>query len=54
LGLVWTLLASGTAQMGVGILLIDGFAVLNLLFAWLSNQRRSQVFSVEKAIKEVR
>lgn len=54
LGLVWTLLASGTAQMGVGILLIDGFAVLNLLFAWLSIQRKTRVFSVEKAIEQVR
>jgi MFS family permease len=48
LGLVWTFLASQAAQMGVGILLIDGFAVLNLLFAWLSTQRRSQAFSTEE------
>ncbi|TMD44871.1 MAG: MFS transporter [Chloroflexi bacterium] len=35
-GLVWTFLASFSAQMGVGMLIIDGFAVLNLLFAWVS------------------
>ena len=35
-GLVWSFLASFSAQMGVGMLIIDGFAVLNLLFAWVS------------------
>ena len=35
-GLVWTFLASFSAQMAVGMLIIDGFAVLNLLFAWVS------------------
>ena len=47
-GLVWTFLASESAQMGVGILLIDGFAVLNLLFAWLSIQRRARGVSKEE------
>ncbi len=42
LGLVWIFLARTSARMVVGILLIDGFAVLNVLFAWLSIQRRSQ------------
>jgi predicted MFS family arabinose efflux permease len=48
-GLGWTFLASESAQMGVGILLIDGFAVLNLLFAWLSIQRRARGVSTEEA-----
>ncbi len=39
LGITWTFLASFSAQIGVGILVIDGFAVLNLLFAWLLVQR---------------
>ena len=47
-GLVWTFLASESAQMGVGILLIDGVAVLNLLFAWLSIQRRARGVSKEE------
>jgi MFS family permease len=47
-GLVWTFLASESAQMGVGILLIDGFAVPNLLFAWLSIQRRARGVSTEE------
>jgi MFS family permease len=41
-GFSWTFLASFSVQMVVGMLIIDGFAVLNLLFAWLSVQRRSQ------------
>jgi MFS family permease len=36
LGLTWIFLASFSAQMGIGILVIDGFAVLNLLFACLA------------------
>ena len=40
LGLIWTFLASFSAQMGIGILVVDGFAVLNLLFAWLGWQYR--------------
>jgi predicted MFS family arabinose efflux permease len=47
-GLLWTFLASESAQMIVGILLIDGFAVLNLLFAWLSIQRRARGVSTEE------
>ncbi len=42
LGITWTFLASFSTQMLVGVLITDGFAVLNLLFAWLSLQRRSQ------------
>jgi predicted MFS family arabinose efflux permease len=47
-GLVWTFFASESTQMGVGILLIDGFAVLNLLFAWLSIQRRARGVSTTR------
>jgi len=42
LGLTWTFLASLSAQMLVGILVIDACAALNLLFAWLSLQKRSE------------
>ncbi|MFL5586321.1 MAG: MFS transporter [Ktedonobacteraceae bacterium] len=38
LGITWTFLANFSAQIGVGMLVIDGFAVLNLLFAWLAVQ----------------
>ena len=48
LGITWTFLASFSAQIGVGILVIDGFAVLNLLFAWLLVQR-SRGVSPEEA-----
>ena len=48
-GLTWTLLASLSAQVGVGMLIIDGFAVLNLLFAWLAVQRRLRGTSPEEA-----
>ena len=48
LGLVWTFPTSFSAQMIVGILLIDGFAVLNLFFAWLSIQRRARGVSTEE------
>ena len=48
LGITWTFLASLSAQIGVGILVIDGFAVLNLLFAWLLVQR-SRGVSPEEA-----
>jgi len=47
-GLVWTFLASFSTQMIVGILLVDGFALLNLLFAWLTVQSRSQGVSPEE------
>src|SRR5215470_11635826 len=53
LGLTWTFLASESAQMVVGILVIDGFAVLNLLFAWLSLQRRSQGAPTEEGATHV-
>ena len=42
MGFTWTFLASFSVQMVIGMLIIDGFAMLNLLFAWLSVQRRSQ------------
>jgi len=48
LGLTWTFLVSISTQMGVGILVVDGFAVLNLLFAWLSIQRRARSVSAEE------
>ena len=48
LGITWTFLANFSAQIGVGILVIDGFAVLNLLFAWLAVQR-SRGVSPEEA-----
>ena len=53
LGLAWTFLASFSAQMLGGILVIDGFAVLNLLFAWLSLQRRSQGVPTEEGATHV-
>ena len=46
-GLTWTFLTSASSQMTVGILVIDVFAVLNLLFAWISLQRRPQDVSTE-------
>jgi MFS transporter, DHA2 family, multidrug resistance protein len=51
MGLTWTLLASFAAQMSVGMLIIDGFAVLNLLFAWLSVRSRSQCLSPSEAVE---
>ncbi len=48
LGFTWTFLASFSVQMVIGMLIIDGFAVLNLLFAWLSVQRRSQRLSTSQ------
>ena len=53
LGLTWTFLASESAQMVVGILVIDGVAVLNLLFAWLSHQKRSQDTSTEQGAAHI-
>ena len=52
MGLTWTFLASFSAQMGVGMLIIDGFAVLNLLFAWVSVQSRSQRLSASQEAAE--
>jgi MFS family permease len=51
MGLTWTFLASFSAQMGVGMLVIDGFAVLNLLFAWLSVQSRSQRLAPSETVE---
>ncbi|MBV9689209.1 MAG: MFS transporter [Ktedonobacteraceae bacterium] len=47
-GLSWTFLASFSIQMSVGIVLIDGFAALTLLFAWLAVTRRSRGVSSEE------
>ena len=52
IGLTWTFLASFSAQIGVGMLIIDGFAVLNLLFAWLSVRRRSQRLAASQEAAE--
>lgn len=48
LGITWSFLASFSIQVGVGMLLIDGFAVLNLFFAWLLIRRRSRGFALEE------
>jgi MFS family permease len=48
MGFTWTFLASFSVQMVIGMLIIDGFAVLNLLFAWLAVQRRSQRLSASQ------
>jgi len=48
MGFTWTFLASFSVQVIIGMLIIDGFAVLNLLFAWLSVQRRSQRLSASQ------
>jgi MFS family permease len=52
-GLTWAFLANFSAQMAVGMLIIDGFAVLNLLFAWLSVRSRSQRPSASQEAAEV-
>lgn len=49
LGLTWTSLANFSAQVSVGMLIIVGFAALNLLFAWLSIQGQSQGVSPHEA-----
>ncbi len=49
LGITWSFLASFSAQIGVGILVVDGFAVLNLLFACLAVRMRAPAFSPEEA-----
>ncbi len=51
-GLTWTFLASASAQIGVGMLIIDGFAMLNLFFAWFSLQGRSQRLSASQEAAE--
>ncbi len=48
MGFTWTFLASFSVQIGIGMLIIDGFAVLNLLFAWLSVRSRSQRLSASQ------
>jgi DHA2 family multidrug resistance protein-like MFS transporter len=48
LGITWTFLASFSAQIDVGILVIDAFAVLNLLFAWLAVAKRSRGSTTEE------
>jgi DHA2 family multidrug resistance protein-like MFS transporter len=52
MGLIWTFLASESAQMSVGMLIIDSFAVLNLLFAWFSVQSRSLHLSASQEAAE--
>ncbi len=49
LGITWSFLASFSAQIGVGILVVDGFAVLNLLCAWVSVTKRVRGFSPVEA-----
>lgn len=51
LGITWSFLASFSTQLGVGMLIIDGFAMLNLLFAWLSVQRRARGVSPEEELE---
>jgi MFS family permease len=48
MGFTWTFLASFSVQMVIGMLIIDGFAVLNLVFVWLSVQGRSQRLSASQ------
>jgi MFS family permease len=48
MGFTWTFLTSFSVQIVIGMLIIDGFVVLNLLFAWLSVQRRSQRLSASQ------
>jgi DHA2 family multidrug resistance protein-like MFS transporter len=47
LGLTWSFFAGFLTQVGIGMLIIVGFATLNLLFAWLSIQVRSRGVSPE-------
>jgi MFS family permease len=49
LGITWSFLTLFSAQIGVGILVVDGFAVLTLLFACLAVTRRLRGFSPEEA-----
>lgn len=46
-GITWSFLASLSTQMVVGMLVLDAFAVLNILFAWLSVLSRSRGSSTE-------
>jgi MFS transporter, DHA2 family, multidrug resistance protein len=54
LGITWSFLANFSIQLGVGMLLIDGFAVLNLFFAWLLIWRRSRGFAPKEEPASVR
>jgi DHA2 family multidrug resistance protein-like MFS transporter len=47
-GITWSFLASLSTQMVVGMLVLDAFAMLNILFAWLSVLSRSRGSSTEK------
>jgi MFS family permease len=49
MGFAWTFLTSFSAQVGIGMLIIDGFALLNLLFAWLLVHRSSKRLSTSEA-----
>jgi len=48
LGITWTFLASLSAQIDAGILVIDAFSVLNLFFAWLAVAKRSRSSTTEE------
>ncbi len=47
-GFTWTFLTNFSVQMSIGMLIIDGFAMLNLLFAWLLVQKRPQRLSASQ------
>jgi MFS family permease len=49
LGITWNFLPSFSAQLGVGLLVIDGLAILTLLFACLAVRRRAAAFSSKEA-----
>jgi hypothetical protein len=48
LGITWSFLASFSARIGVGIMVVDGLAVLNLLFAYLAVRRNTSAFAPKK------
>jgi DHA2 family multidrug resistance protein-like MFS transporter len=52
-GITWSVLALFSAQIRVGLLVIDGLAVLNLLCACLAVRRRTAALSPEKAAETV-
>jgi MFS family permease len=45
IGITWSFLASLSTQMVIGMLVLDGIAMLNLLFAWSSALSKSRGFS---------
>ncbi len=55
ISITWSFLASPSTQMVIGMLVLDGIALLNLLFAWSSAVSKSRGFSAgdasEKASK---